>query len=179
LKDDPVDRGHNKYEVDEALEVMQSFFLCRGSQLGMTRLYFRFIHDKYPDLHMPERVEVKAETYMQKGKEEGDSPIPSIRYRWRPQFGKVSYKAWWNSYWSSTQALAEKEAGRDAIWRVTEALWWGWEEGSALFYWQWPQEYQGTIQDGLEIWFLGGKPKWRRPQRVDKDKETRQRVISK
>jgi hypothetical protein len=65
-----VDRSHNKYEVNEALEVMLCFFLCRGSHLGMTRSYFHFIHDEYPDLDMPEWVEVKAEAYMRKGKEE-------------------------------------------------------------------------------------------------------------
>jgi hypothetical protein len=145
LKADPVARGHNKDEADEAFEVLQSFFLCRGSRLGVTRSYFRYIHNEYPDLHMLERVEVKAKTYLRGGKEEGDSPIPSICYKWRPRFGKVSYNAWWNSYWSSTQALAEKEAGQDAIWRVAEASWWEWEHGLALFYWRWPPEYQETI----------------------------------
>jgi hypothetical protein len=91
----------------------------------------------------------------------------------------VSYKAWWNLYWDGSQALKEKAPGKDAIWRVSEATWWEWVEGSAPFYWRWPKEYQETIRDGLEIWFSGKKPAWKRPQRVEKDEKIRKKVVEK
>jgi hypothetical protein len=179
LKSDPADRGHSEEMVDRALEVMRVFCLCRGSRLGVIRSYFGFIHKEYPDLHKPEQIEVRSEPYLRKGKGKDDPLIPGIRYTWRPRFGKASYKAWWNSYWSSNQALPEKEAGRDVIWRVAKASWWEWEEGLVPFYWPWPHEYQATIRDRLEIWFSGEKPNWKRPQRVEKDEATRQKAITK
>ena len=166
--------------VDKAFDTLRTFLLCRVSKLGVTRSYFRHIHNEYPDLHVPERPEVRWEQYFKNGEEPEDPPIPcGGRYRWRQRFGKVAYKAWWNVYWSESQALKEKDPGRDAIWRVSNAIWWEWNEGSAPFYWRWPREYQETIRDGLEIWFAGEKPAWKQPQRVEKDKATRQKVIAK
>jgi hypothetical protein len=40
-------------------------------------------------------------------------------------------------------------------------------------------EYRDTIRDGLEIWFSGSKPKWRRPQRVERDQATLEKIIKK
>jgi hypothetical protein len=75
--------------MNEALETLRSFFLCKGSQLGVTRSYFAFIHQEYPDLHKPERLEVRWETYMRDGSKEGEKPYEDRQYRWQPKFGKA------------------------------------------------------------------------------------------
>jgi hypothetical protein len=62
---------------------------------------------------------------------------------------------------------------------VSEASWWEWDEGLAPFYWRWLKEYQATIQDGLEVWFSGEKPSWKRLQRVEKNAETKKKVVEK
>jgi hypothetical protein len=67
--------------VDKALTTLRTFLLCQVSRLGVTRSYFRFIHDAYLDLHIPEQTEGRCENYMKEGKEPGDAPIPSVRYR--------------------------------------------------------------------------------------------------
>lgn len=145
----------------------------------MTRSYFWQIHIEYPDLHVPERTEVRWETYTEEGKEPGDARTLKGRYRWRPKFGRVSYKTWWNLYWDESQARQEKAPGLDAIWRMVDSSWWEWDKGSAPFYWRWPREYQETIRDGLKIWFSGEKPAWKRAQRVEKDAATKKKVVDK
>jgi hypothetical protein len=65
------------------------------------------------------------------------------------------------------------------VYRAAGSSWWDWDEGSAPFYWRWPREYQETIQERLEIWFWGEKPRWRRAQWVEKDPETLKKVIGK
>jgi hypothetical protein len=124
-------------------------------------------------------MEVRWEPFMKEGKDPGDVPTSEMRYIWQPKFGKVSYKGRWNMYWGESQTLKVKAPGRDAIWRVSEATWWEWIEGSAPFYWCWLKEYHTTIRDGLEIWFSGEKPAWKRPQRVERNEETRKKVVGK
>jgi hypothetical protein len=84
---DPSVRRYNEVHVDKALATLRNFLLCRVSRLGVTRSYFCYIHNEYPELHVPERTEVRCETYLREGREPGDAPIPSVRYRWRPKFG--------------------------------------------------------------------------------------------
>jgi hypothetical protein len=103
--------------------------------------------------------------------------LVTAHYQWKPRSGKQSYKAWWNQFWRF--AARDRIPGKDAIYRAADSSWWEWDEGSAPFYWRWPVEYRETIRDGLEIWFAGAKPKWRRPQRVEKNMDTRAKVIKK
>jgi hypothetical protein len=57
--------------------------------------------------------------------------------------------------------------------------WWEWDKGLAPFYWRWTAKYRETRGDGLEIWVSGAKPKWRRPQWVEKDQKTLGKIIKK
>jgi hypothetical protein len=174
LSEPPSCRGHTPDQVDEALETLRSFGLCRKFRLGVTRSYFRHLKNEYPELTGPDRLEVKTAS---EGFRWNNFPIATAHYQWRPKYGKQSYKSWWNQFWR--YAERDREPGKDAIYRAADSSWWEWDEGSAPFYWRWPPDYRETIRDGLEIWFSGSKPKWRRPQRVEKDLETRNKIVQK
>jgi hypothetical protein len=135
LQEDPINRGHTLETVDEALEAFRRFLLHRKCRLGVTRSFFTHLKIEHPELQASDRVEVRAhlEWVVAAGRFQW-------KYRWRPRFGRSTYKAWWNGFWENTQA--DKEPGRDAIWRIAEASWWEWDAGSAPIYWRWPPEYQ-------------------------------------
>jgi hypothetical protein len=181
LEADPTTRGYSEAETDAALDAMRTFCLTRIFRLKATRTYFLHLKEEYPDLNCPDRVEVTRDLY----DEHGD-PITYLKYSWKERVGRANrkacvgranYKAWWNSFWDS--ARLDKDPGYDAIHRVADSSWWDWDVGSAPLYWRWPREYRTTIRDGLEIWFSGERPRWRRPQRQETDEKTRQKVIQK
>jgi hypothetical protein len=146
--------------------VIQTFVLRRQFRLGVTRSFFRHLKNKHLELRNPEQMEVNVarDGFLWKG------GCVSARYQWRSRFGKRNYRTWWNQL--CRLAVKDKEPGKDAVYRAADSSWWEWSKGSAPFYWRWPLAYQGTICDGLDIWFSGEKPKWRRPQRVEKDPST-------
>jgi hypothetical protein len=57
-------------------------------------------------------------------------------------------------------------SGVDAITRFTEADWWTWKRGSALFFWRWPAgEQRQAARDGMHIWIQARLPRYQRPAR--------------
>jgi hypothetical protein len=178
LEHDPQERGYMDGDIDHALEVLRKFLLLRKFKLGVTRSYFSYVKEEYPEIGCrPDRaaVEWKEERYWT-GRQWKEG-----RYVWKSRgsnlVGRKLYQGWWSSFWGN--AKAEKFAGHDAIWRSSESTWWDWDSGSAPLYWRWPKEYRVVIRDGLPIWFSGEKPRWRRPQQAERDEGTRQRVIKK
>jgi hypothetical protein len=59
--------------------------------------------------------------------------------------------------------------GAAALSYAAEATWWDWPKGSAPFFWNWPEEYQDLIREGLPPRFTGDPPAYRKPQRRSKD----------
>lgn len=59
--------------------------------------------------------------------------------------------------------------GASALRFAADATWWDWPSGSAPFFWRWAEEYQEVIRDGLPPRFTGEPPKYRTPQRLNKD----------
>jgi hypothetical protein len=52
-------------------------------------------------------------------------------------------------------------AGADAISRFSEADWWSWKRGSALFFWHWPEgEPRQSARDGMPIWIKSKLPRY-------------------
>jgi hypothetical protein len=173
---DPTTRGHSVEAVDGALDVLRGFLLRRRFKLMVTRSFFDYLREEYPDLVKPDRIEVQARLLTPEEKEDSDCGFV-MKYTWRPKFGRVCYKSWYNNFWS--QARAHKDPGYDAIWRTGKSSWWDWDAGSAPFYWRWPGQYRDTIRDGLEIWFSGEKPQFKRPQRQEKNETVRRQVVEK
>ncbi len=44
------------------------------------------------------------------------------------------------------------EAARDAITRYVNGDWWTWSRGSRPFFWEWPEEFQEAMRDGIRLW---------------------------
>jgi hypothetical protein len=58
-------------------------------------------------------------------------------------------------------------AGTDAVSRFSEADWWAWKKGSALFFWRWPPGEQRTsARDGMQIWIRSKLPCYQRKPRT-------------
>jgi hypothetical protein len=52
-------------------------------------------------------------------------------------------------------------AGIDAIGRFSEANWWGWNKGSSLFFWWWPEgEQRESARDGMKVWIRSRLPRY-------------------
>jgi hypothetical protein len=173
MKEAPSLRGHSTETTDAALEVMRKFLLQRKFRLDVTRSFFSYLKNENPELQQQERsaVIVGRDGLMWK-----DGEV-TAKYQWRPRFGKRDYHTWWNQFWR--YGAQDRAPGKDAIYRASDSSWWEWDEGSAPFYWRWPPAYQDTIRDGLDIWFSGEKPRWRRAQRVEKDRDTLEKVVKK
>ena len=41
--------------------------------------------------------------------------------------------------------------GRDALSRLANSSWWGWDQGSTLFFWRWPARHRKAIRDGTKL----------------------------
>jgi hypothetical protein len=63
--------------------------------------------------------------------------------------------------------------------RAQRASWWEWDDGSRCFYWRWPGWYINTICDGLEVHFVGEKPRFRLAQRDIRGEAAKAKVIEK
>jgi hypothetical protein len=160
--------------VDKALDSFRTFAISQKFWLGVRRSYFLHLKEEHhPELVGPERLEIRT---AKKGFHWKDFSV-TAQYEWRPKYGKQMYKTWWNQFWR--YAEKDRAPGKDAVYRAADSSWWQWDEGSAPFYWRWRMEYRETIRDGLEIWFSGEKPKWRRPQRVEKSPEIHGKVVKK
>jgi hypothetical protein len=183
LANDPALRGHSSESSDTALDVIREFLLARCYKLKATRTYFDHLREEHHDLSCPHRTEVTGTLALRQDSggqcvlDADGHTLQYTKYVWRPRVGRANYKAWWNGF--RDLARLDRDPGYNAIHRVADSSWWDWDAGSAPLYWRWPSEYREVIRDGLEIWFAGEKPQWRRPQRAATNEETRQKVIAK
>ena len=74
----------------------------------------------------------------------------------------------------------DRGAITDAIRQTNAATWWEWENGSRPFYWNWNDDKQIPMQDGIELWIREKMiPSWVKAQEALKDSETLLKVIDK
>lgn len=66
-----------------------------------------------------------------------------------------SFTRWKNGLKEKGLVVSEKsvEAARDAIGRYANGNWWNWSRGSRPFFWEWPEEFQESLRDGIKLWF--------------------------
>ena len=43
------------------------------------------------------------------------------------------------------------KVGRDAVRRLANASWWGWDDGSTLLFWRWPKRHRRAVRDGTKL----------------------------
>ena len=41
--------------------------------------------------------------------------------------------------------------GSDALGRLANSSWWGWDHGSTLLFWRWPSRYRKSVRDGTKL----------------------------
>ena len=70
--------------------------------------------------------------------------------------------------------------GVDALERLNNSSWWGWDDGSTLFFWRWPRHHRKAIRDGQKV-FLRRKelPHYFRKQVYPKEPEQAQKLKDK
>jgi len=63
--------------------------------------------------------------------------------------------------------------------KAAGASWWDWDEGSRLFFWNWPVKGRAWARDGQPHLLLGPLPRFQRSQKPPKSERDRQLVCSK
>jgi hypothetical protein len=61
--------------------------------------------------------------------------------------GRRCYQTEWKTTWASMDDKATVDAGYDAIHRCTDASWFKWSNGLALFFWNRGPEYQREVRN--------------------------------
>jgi len=77
------------------------------------------------------------------------------------------------------EALLDRQQGKDCLVKVSAADWWEWKGGSTLFFWRWTPEFRQIAQDGHPLWVGEPYPKYRRPQRGEKDPNVHAQIKAK
>lgn len=68
------------------------------------------------------------------------------------------------------------EAARDAIGRYADGNWWNWSRGSRPFFWEWPEEFQESLRDGIKLWFRTHLEPYTKAQKKPLTKEEWEKV---
>jgi hypothetical protein len=109
--------------------------------------------------------------------------IPSLLLRcWRRRVCRSLVRFLRSTYgedWSKGSNTSDLVAGRQCPRHAAAADWWEWRQGSTLFFWRWPKYAQSLARDGHPLWIRGQLPSYRRPQKMERDLDLREKVRSK
>jgi hypothetical protein len=78
-----------------------------------------------------------------------------------------------------SEAILDRQQGRDCLIKASEADWWEWKGGSTLFFWRWSPEFRQMARDGHPLWVGEPQPRYRRPQRGERDPNVHAQVKAK
>ena len=93
--------------------------------------------------------------------------------------GQDAYRRWWRVIRSHPSSLVDMGPGLECLRKAAGASWWDWDEGSRLFFWQWPAEGRTWARDGQPHLLLGTLPRYQRSQKPPKSERDRRLVCSK
>jgi hypothetical protein len=106
--------------------------------------------------------------------------IEIMRKRMLAKWKSIVKNDWWN-WWGKYKARCKEKgqepsrkigiAGAIAVGHAMEASWWDWDNGSAPFFWRWPEEFMANIRDGIPPRFIGPPPRYKKPQTPNPDAE--------
>jgi hypothetical protein len=107
--------------------------------------------------------------------------IPSKqRYEWRRKKGRLLYQQWTQRLFSHTLTKDDWDPARDCMRKAAGASWWSWDQGSTLFFWNWPCPiYRRWARDGQPHYQVADLPTFRKPQQPPKTPEDRVKVRTK
>ena len=121
--------------------------------------------------------------------------IPRIQQNWvdalevlrEKFFHRIWVRRLVRSFWTwvrskSSSMCYELESvivAADAISRAKGCTWWEWVDGSSLFFWRWPEDYQRVARDGLLPWLKAGHSDWKHKQAPPKDSTEAEKVRQK
>ena len=75
--------------------------------------------------------------------------------------------------------LIEKLLGRECLSRLQATAFWEWKSGSRPMFWNFPEDQQITMRDGIMLWMKGRMDPYRLPQRLPNDPTHLAKVIEK
>jgi hypothetical protein len=74
---------------------------------------------------------------------------------------------------------ADRSAARDCFLRLQATTFWEWKSGSRPMFWNYPEDQQMSMRDGVVLWMKGSLEPWLVPQRLPKDKNDIPKVLEK
>ena len=106
--------------------------------------------------------------------------VVEMRYVWRGgERGRLRYTSQLRTLRSCQEGKASFEVGYDGIRRAAESSWFEWLEGSAPFFWNWPEKYQKGIRDGQPHFMTGEFGVFLRAQKKQRDAAKHEKMRAK
>ena len=92
-------------------------------------------------------------------------------------FGRSAYVTAWRHRLNIPNDVWKK--GADAVLRALRSSWWEWLDGSAPFFWRWPEWYRDFIRDGIAFPLKSIPPAYMVPQQDEKNIGMKHKMIEK
>jgi hypothetical protein len=73
----------------------------------------------------------------------------------------------------------DRDAARECLLRLQAANFWEWKSGSRPMFWNYPEDQQMTMRDGIVLWMKGRMDPWLVPQRLPRDEADLPKIIEK
>ena len=109
---------------------------------------------------------------------EGGYPFDWV-YSWGPE-GKAVYIEWHTQLRTQVGWLTEVPIAWKCVIKASNASWWTWNSGSALFFWRWERGcWQRWAKDGQPHFLTGPFPTYTAPQRAFRSDTERLQVKAK
>jgi len=172
LPGEPYDQGLGESHGEDAPEVKEKARAATSAKADDAEVPVYLWNDRitkaFPALEDEEKVALGALDIIRAG---------TLGF-WRRKVAR-DFRAWWKLELAEAKKMGKKadlrslRKGTEALRYAAGASWWGWEAGSAPFFWRWPPEIRDVIRDGEPPRFIGPPPSYRRPYKVPKDDETR------
>ena len=149
--------GH-AYDADrhgKALQVLREKWAMRFYIRSVTKSFFRYLQFTYGRRWWRVLSRFNKLQVIVKGTKGGASNLSSTDLK---------------AFYLGQELSKDLEVGLEGLKRVIQGSWWGWDHGSTLFFWRWPEPFRKFARDGIPVFVEGKLPSYRVKQRVTKNK---------